>query len=69
LLLPWKDFIIPLKNSLLYNLIKLEVTFNNLINLNALKDLNIIVVDLINYLINDVKEDKEEHDKDIILEL
>jgi hypothetical protein len=40
-----------------------------LINLNALKDLNTIVIDFINYLIDNTKEDKEEYDKDIILKL
>jgi len=40
-----------------------------LIDLNALKGLNTIVVDAINYLIDNAKEDKEEYNKDIIFKL
>jgi hypothetical protein len=58
-----------IKNFPLYNLIKLEVILNNLIDLNTLKDLNIIVVNIIDYLIDNAKEDKEEYNKDIVLKL
>jgi hypothetical protein len=57
------------KNSLLCNFIKLKVILNNLINLNALKDLNTIIINAINYLINNAKEDKEKYNKDIALKL
>jgi len=40
-----------------------------LIDLDTLKDLNIIVVDAIDYLIDNAKEDKEEYNKDIALKL
>ena len=58
------------KNSPLRNLIKLEVTLDNLINSNALKDLNIIIINFTNYLIDNAKEESTRgHDKDIIVRL
>jgi len=56
-----------IKNSFLYNLIKPKVILNNLINPNALKDLNTIIIDAINYLIDNAKDNIEEYNKDIAL--
>jgi hypothetical protein len=53
----------------LRDLIKPEVILNDLIDLDTLKDLNIIIINTINYLINNIKENKEEYNKDIVLEL
>ena len=60
----------PREDFPLRNLIELKVILNNLIDPDALKDLNIIIINATNYLIDNAeKESIGGYNKDIIAKL